>query len=208
MDAALRDHALQAVGPAVESAGVATEAEDEPSNESRPAEGARADAAAAPVPQAATAPALPSDQTPATRDAAVVPALHDRPRVPFGMRRGDQRVLGLLVCVILVLAAVRWAQLSGWGLRPVEIDRLPARQYEYRLDLNRATWVEWMQLPGIGETLARRIVAHREQHGPFQSVDDLQNVKGIGPKTTAKLRVWLLEPTERSERSLGRRGTR
>jgi competence protein ComEA len=74
---------------------------------------------------------------------------------------------------------------------PVEVDRLPERIYDYRIDLNRATWVELMQLPGVGETLAQRILEHRDEHGPFQSVDDLDTVKGIGPKTLEKLRPLL-----------------
>jgi competence protein ComEA len=38
------------------------------------------------------------------------------------------------------------------------------------------------ELKGIGETRARAIVEHRNQHGPFRSVDELALVKGIGQK--------------------------
>jgi len=55
------------------------------------------------------------------------------------------------------------------------------------LDLNRATAAELDALPGIGVTLAGRIVARREQGGPFQSVDDLRDVEGIGPSLLAKI---------------------
>lgn len=51
------------------------------------------------------------------------------------------------------------------------------------LDLNRATAAELEKLPGIGPVLAKRIVEWRETHGPFQSVQDLLKVPGIGPKT-------------------------
>ncbi len=44
---------------------------------------------------------------------------------------------------------------------------------------------------GIGETLARRIVEHRAQRGPFRSVDQLTDVKGIGPKTLRRVRGYL-----------------
>jgi competence protein ComEA len=107
------------------------------------------------------------------------------------LRRSDQLVLAFLCACLLVLSAWHWARLSGWGMRPVEISRHPSRQYEYRIDINEATWVEWIQLPGIGEMLARRIVENREQNGPFQSVEDLQRVKGIGPKTVENLRPYL-----------------
>ena len=55
------------------------------------------------------------------------------------------------------------------------------------LDLNRATAAELDALPGIGKVLAGRIVEWREREGPFQSVDDLGKVEGIGPALLAKL---------------------
>jgi competence protein ComEA len=57
-----------------------------------------------------------------------------------------------------------------------------------RLDLNRATMRELEALPGIGPTLARRIVEYREQHGGFASVGQLRQVAGIGPKRYAALK--------------------
>jgi competence protein ComEA len=109
----------------------------------------------------------------------------------FWLTRSDQVVFGLLSVVALGLLAVYWVRLSNWGTRSVEIERLPARQYEFRIDANSATWVEWGQIQGIGDGLARRIVEDREQNGPFHSVDDLGRVKGIGPKTLEHLRPWV-----------------
>ena len=57
------------------------------------------------------------------------------------------------------------------------------------LDLNRATAAEFEGLPGIGPTLAAAIVQYREQNGPFQSVDELLNVPGIGPTRLSQLRA-------------------
>jgi len=56
------------------------------------------------------------------------------------------------------------------------------------LDLNRASAADLEQLPGIGPAKAKAIVEHRERYGPFRSVDDLLNVKGIGPKLMERLR--------------------
>jgi competence protein ComEA len=109
----------------------------------------------------------------------------------FWLRRGDQIFFGVLVIAALLLACVHWVRLSRWGTDPVEIEHLPGSVFDYRIDINSATWVEWVQLEGIGETLARRIVADRELHGPFRSVGDLQRVAGIGPKTAERLRPWL-----------------
>jgi competence protein ComEA len=59
------------------------------------------------------------------------------------------------------------------------------------LDVNTATESELTQLPGVGPSLARRIVEYREANGPFTSVDDLQNVSGIGPSKFAKLEAYV-----------------
>jgi competence protein ComEA len=105
--------------------------------------------------------------------------------------------VGSLLSVGLVLVAAHWLKLSEWGRRPVEVDRLPAGEYQYTVDVNRATWVEWAQFDGIGETLAKRIVADRQTRGPFESIDEVQRVKGIGPKKFAQMRPYLsIEPAE------------
>jgi competence protein ComEA len=86
---------------------------------------------------------------------------------------------------------IHWARMSGWGIRPVEIDRQSPQSFAYRLNVNNATWVEWTQLEGVGDPLARRIVADREANGPFHTIEELSRVPGIGPKTLDKLRPWL-----------------
>jgi len=55
------------------------------------------------------------------------------------------------------------------------------------VNLNRATASELRQLPGIGPVTAERIVAYREQHGPFLTPEDLMEVSGIGSRTLARL---------------------
>ena len=47
------------------------------------------------------------------------------------------------------------------------------------------------RLPGIGPVKARAIVVHRENHGLFNSAEDLLDVRGIGPVTLAKIRLFL-----------------
>ncbi|MDU5727203.1 MAG: helix-hairpin-helix domain-containing protein, partial [Neisseria sp.] len=57
-----------------------------------------------------------------------------------------------------------------------------------KINLNTATSEQLQTISGIGAKRAEDIVAYRESHGGFQSVDDLKNVSGIGDKTLDKIR--------------------
>lgn len=112
------------------------------------------------------------------------------------LNKGDRKFIGVFVAVFLMLSGYHWATLGGWGMRPIELERQPARQYDFRIDINSAGWVEWTQIEGIGEATANKIVADRESNGAFKSIDELLRVKGVGPKTLEKMRPFLREPHE------------
>lgn len=109
----------------------------------------------------------------------------------WGLSAGDRRfAMGLAAAtLLLVLGYVLRTWLTPHPL--LEVQRLESRQYEFQIDVNRAGWVEWMQLPGIGETLARQIVEDRETRGPFASIDDVSRVRGIGPGRMRDIRPYL-----------------
>jgi competence protein ComEA len=109
----------------------------------------------------------------------------------LGWTSGDRWFFSILAAVLLVALSIHAVRLSGWGLTPIPVDRPADRKYEFQLDVNTATWVEWMQLEGIGEALGRRIVADREASGPFRSVEDVGRVRGIGETKLAAMRPWL-----------------
>ncbi len=94
------------------------------------------------------------------------------------------------------LADLRTFQLPD-GQRPVQArpSVTPIRVAKARpttpVDINHADVTALQTLPGIGPTLAGRIVTYREAHGPFQEVDALMEVEGIGSKRFEKLRPWL-----------------
>ncbi|MET0513861.1 MAG: helix-hairpin-helix domain-containing protein [Nitrospiraceae bacterium] len=58
-----------------------------------------------------------------------------------------------------------------------------------RIDVNRATLSELTGLPGIGPTLAQRVIDYRRANGQFKKVDDLLLVKGIGRKKLERVRA-------------------
>ncbi len=56
------------------------------------------------------------------------------------------------------------------------------------VNINTATSAQLVALPGIGEVLANRIITYRDSHGPFSSIDQLDDVDGISASLVEKLR--------------------
>ncbi len=107
------------------------------------------------------------------------------------------RVWRLLV--VVALAVLAWGVVVALRTRPLR-PREPGPRETAPVSLNAATYEEWLAVPGITPRLARAIVAHRSANGPFRTVDDLEAVPGIGPKTLEKLKPYLQPPPERAEK--------
>lgn len=61
-----------------------------------------------------------------------------------------------------------------------------------KVNVNSASANELASVPGLSQTLAERIVAYREANGDFNTLEELQNVLGIGAKTYEKIRDYLI----------------
>lgn len=103
--------------------------------------------------------------------------------------RSAQLALAFLLGVALTLVVVHGYRHSPLGSHPVDLE--PGPGSAYRIDLNRAGRAELLQLPGVGAHLAQRIEDYRREHGPFQTVNDLAKVHGVGPATLRRLRPWV-----------------
>lgn len=88
------------------------------------------------------------------------------------------RVMPVL-CALLLAVAVAGAQDSR------------SASAQPTVNINTATSEQLQLLPGVGPALAGRIVAFREANGPFEKVDELAAVQGIGDKSLAKLRPYV-----------------
>ncbi len=108
------------------------------------------------------------------------------------------------VWLLLTLEILLLALLIGFFLgrntadQPIQISKIPEEtevtaasdmpaETHGKININTANSEELQKLPGIGPTLAERIVAYREKHGPFQALSELTNVEGIGLEKLNKL---------------------
>lgn len=88
------------------------------------------------------------------------------------MQKIHTTIIATLCCLLLAVALVAPAGATEQGV----------------VNVNTGTLEQLCLLPGIGQHTASRIISYREANGPFQSVDDLQQVKGIGTATLERLR--------------------
>lgn len=88
------------------------------------------------------------------------------------------------VLTVLALAlALSWGAVSGYAA-PTEVKA----SAQAPVNLNQASSEELIVLKGIGPKMAERIIAYRKEHGPFKTVDQLVQVKGIGNAKFQKLK--------------------
>lgn len=64
-------------------------------------------------------------------------------------------------------------------------------EQEIRISINTATLNELVQIPGIGPSTAENILAYRNEHGLFQQLEDLMEIKGIGESKFEKMKGHL-----------------
>lgn len=119
-------------------------------------------------------------------------------RGPFGSLAALSRVPGvgdgLLGAIgehaeFTAAGTVAGLRLAAPASLPVPVEGQASRVERPRIvDLNQGSESDFERLPGIGPSLASRIVQFRLKHGPFGTVDSLVRVPGIGPATLARIR--------------------
>lgn len=57
-----------------------------------------------------------------------------------------------------------------------------------KININTASTTELDKLPGVGPSRAEQIITYRAENGGFKSIEEIQNIKGIGPKTFEKMK--------------------
>jgi len=115
----------------------------------------------------------------------------------------DQKtILGILIFLLPLLLGW-WIVQEPWVFHATSYPDYPypesrRRELRFLIEPNTASKEELMLLPGIGETLAERMLEHRQNVAPFESPDDLELIRGIGPKKRAAIEPFLDIPPHSS----------
>lgn len=75
--------------------------------------------------------------------------------------------------------------------RPIEEETKGQTYESNKVNINTATIAELMSLPGIGETKAKAILAYRQEHGEFSSLEELKQVEGIKEAVFTKIKAYI-----------------
>lgn len=127
----------------------------------------------------------PSGHSPTPNPPRPLPETSAKSAAPLPQK---QFSLLILTVIALALVIVRWA--DGFiRTRPSEI---VAQNLQQQINLNQADKNTLMTLPGIGPSTADAIISHRQQHGPFPTLESLTSVPGIKQATLGKLAPYLV----------------
>ena len=98
-------------------------------------------------------------------------------------------VIFFLATTLFIGTIIKLGMDHHWWMPETEIvSILKPEDIKIKLDVNNAPWYELVLLPKLGEVKAKAIVAYREKHGSFKSIDELSKVKGINTTVLESIR--------------------
>ena len=112
------------------------------------------------------------------------------------MKKGNTLLLAVCVACICFVFGIFFGRntMRNYTLLPVNRESVVASDdavVDYRLNINQASKMQLMELEGIGEVMAQRIIDYREENGPYQVAEDIMNVDGMGPKKFSAIEPYI-----------------
>ena len=80
---------------------------------------------------------------------------------------------------------------AGSGNNVIIEDKIEGEKMQ-KVNINEAKQEDFEQLPGIGPSIAKKIIEYREQNGKFTSINELQEVKGIGEAKFENIKEYIM----------------
>lgn len=115
--------------------------------------------------------------------------ISQKPSDNFSPTKKQLIVIYFLATTLFIGTIIKIGMDRHWWLPETEIiGNLKPEDIKVKLDVNNAPWYELVLLPKLGEVKAKAIVAYREKHGNFKTLDELSNVNGIGTSIIEAIR--------------------
>ena len=114
----------------------------------------------------------------------------------LNLTRQEKQVLLFVGAVVLAGIAIQYFQKINPRFKVVlppvvAAQRTATTIIDKKVNPNKANSEELIRLPGIGPALAENIIEYRNSHGGFKSLEELEKVKGLGPKKLERLKDYL-----------------
>ena len=94
----------------------------------------------------------------------------------------------IIISIFALSITLTFAQGASKG----DAGKAAATQVASKININKATVEQLMEIKGIGESYAKRIVEYRDKNGPFKNIEDITKVQGIGSKTFDKIKDLIM----------------
>ena len=115
--------------------------------------------------------------------------ISQKPSGDFSPTKRQLIVIYFLATTLFIGTIIKVGMDYHWWLPETEIvSNLKPEDIQVKLDINKVPWYELVLLPKLGEVKAKAIVAYREKHGYFKTLDELSKVNGIGTSIIEAIR--------------------
>ncbi len=97
----------------------------------------------------------------------------------------EKRIILYLTISLIVGAGIKFYGKFKFGNQP-------SQAADLKININQADLQDLTSIPGIGVKTAKAIIEYRHKHGPFTSINEIKNVRGIGEKKFNRIKDYIV----------------